>query len=104
MPTGPWYISAAAVRDYLALRGRLVVDDGPAFDHASDELVRIAAETVASGRQPTPTDTGALRYRGPKPLRLRLIVTRGRRAEGDLPQLVAVLPGSDALRGPSRAR
>lgn len=90
---GPWYISARAVRDYLALRGRPVVDEGPAFDRAAVELQRMAEETVASGREPKQMDSGALRYRGPKPLRLMLLVVPTPREEGDLPQLVRVLPG-----------
>lgn len=90
---GPWYVSARAVRDYLELRGRPLVEDGPEWDWAEDELMRIAAETVASGRQPREMDSGALRYRGPKPLRLGLVVMPAPREEGDLPQLVRVLPG-----------
>lgn len=90
---GPWYITAAAVRDYLAITGQDPDAEGDVFDRASDALVTIAIATVASDRQPTPTDSGALRYRGPRPLRLRLIVTAAVRSEGGLPQLVTVLPG-----------
>lgn len=89
--TGPWYISVRAVQDYLALCHRPAVTDGPAFDRASGELIAIAEATVASGRIPTTTDTGALRYRGPKPLRCQLLVMPSLVA-GRLPQLVRVLP------------
>jgi hypothetical protein len=97
---GPWYISARAVRDYLALRGRQIVDDGPAWDRAERELIEMAAATVASGREPRALDTGALRYRGPKPLRLGLVVVPAPRVEGDLPQLVRVLPSHGGETAP----
>lgn len=89
---GPWYIAARAVRDYLALRGRPAVDDGPEWERAERELIEIAAATVASGRQPRAMESGALRFRGPQPLRLGLVVVPAPRIEGDLPQLVRVLP------------
>jgi len=99
---GPWYISARAVRDYLALRGRAVVDDGSDWDHAAVELGRLAEQTVASGRRPKTMESGALRYRGPKPLRLGLVVMPDPRPEGDLPQLVRVLPGHAGHHGERR--
>jgi hypothetical protein len=81
------------VQDYLSLRGRGPVTDGPEWDRAERELIEMAIETVASGRVPRAMDSGALRYRGPKPLRLALVVIHDARAEGDLPQLVRVLAG-----------
>jgi len=95
---GPWYISARAVRDYLAICRLPVVDDGPEFDRAALELQTMAEETVASRRQPAVLDSAALRYRGPKPLRLGLVVVPAPREEGDLPQLVRVLPGHAGRR------
>jgi hypothetical protein len=92
---GPWYISARAVRDYLALRGRPDVEDGPVWDRAEDELIRMAIATVESVRVPSRLDSGALRYRGPQPLRLTLVVVPSPRGEGALPQLVRVLPGHE---------
>ena len=93
---GPWYISAAAVRDYLWLMGRPDCTDGPAFDAAEAELIAIAEATVASGRTPATLQSGALRYRGPKPRRLMLIVARG---EGDAAALTAVQAGLNDGRG-----
>jgi len=91
--TCPWYISVRAVRDLLALQKRPQESDGPAFDAAEKTLMSWAEETIASGRVPKRLDSGALRYRGPAPERLTLIVTDGPRPEGDLPQLVRVLNG-----------
>lgn len=88
---GPWYISAAAVRDYLAITRQPAVEDGPAWERARGELIRIAEDTIASSRQPARERSGALRYRGPKPLRLGLIVMPSY-VEGRSPQLVRVLP------------
>jgi hypothetical protein len=62
-----------------------------ALARAEGELIRIAEETVASGRKPRRLRSGALCYRGPRPLRLGLVVTTGRRPEGELPQLVRAL-------------
>lgn len=112
---GPWYISARAVRDYAGIlvlrasgssgafpwweefRGDLQaiasgsLDEGLVWDRLAVNLQRMAEETVASGRRPKAMDSGALRYRGPKPLRLVLVVVPAPRLEGDLPQLVRVL-------------
>lgn len=95
-PVGPWYISAAAVRQYQAIRGWPVVEDGPAWDRAERELIDAAREMAASGKSGTPTESGAVSYRtGRRWGRIYLIVSYADRAEGDLPQLVAVLPSHD---------
>ena len=91
---GPWYISARAVKEYAALARLGDANDPAIWDRAESELIAMARETAASGREPRPMRSGALRYRGPRPLRLTLIVTPGPRPEGDLPQLVRVLPES----------
>lgn len=91
MPSGPWYISARAVREYAALARLGNPDDPAVWDRAERELIAMARETVASGRQPRRMRSGALRYRGPRPLRLTLIVVDAPRPEGPLPQLVRVL-------------
>lgn len=93
----PWYISGHAVRQYQALAGI------PDFDDASDALIEYAAETwrrylADPARKPGITRTGAYRYRGPGPLRLQLVVSMEGRAEGDKPQLVDVVPSSEAGR------
>lgn len=96
MPAGPWYISARAVQDYLAIMRRQAVTEGPIWDEAERELIDLA--TAAATREPKPYNDGALQYRGGRPLRLRFIVTHARRKEGDLPQLVRVLPDNDGRR------
>jgi len=89
---GPWYLSARAVREYAALAGLADTDDDDVWFQAEEELLTIAEETMASERKPRTMRTGALVYRGPKPLRLRLVVVQEPRPEGPLPQLVRVLP------------
>lgn len=110
MPRGPWYISARAVREYAALAQLGDTEDEDVFAGAEDALLQIAEETVASGRKPVRMRTGALRYRGPRPMRLTLIVVEEPRPEGPLPQLVRILPethrygeGGALRRGPSRS-
>lgn len=87
--SGPWYITITAAEEYLRLLGRPVTDETRA--RATEELAEIAARTVVSGRRPRRLDSGALRYRGPRPGRLGLIVVEESRPEGRLPQLVRVL-------------
>lgn len=91
MTRGPWYISARAVREYAALAALGDPDDPEVWARAEGELIAMAEETVASGRRPVRMRSGALRYRGPRPLRLGLVVVETRRPEGPLPQLVRVL-------------
>ena len=93
---GPWYISVAAVRDYLWITGQPDATDGPAFDQAEMTLIEFSQYAARGKQQPKRLDSGALRYRGPRPRRLMLIVGRG---EGSLPALIAVLPGIDDGRG-----
>lgn len=80
---GPWYITIAAMEQYLLLRGV-----NP--DRATGDLLAMAEDTLASGREPVRTASGLLQYRGPRPERLSLTVNPTPRAEGNLPQLVGV--------------
>lgn len=96
----PWYVSAAAVRAWQALRRDAPRD----FDDASDALIELCAETYReryspeSGRAPGVTRTGAYVYRTtPRHGRLQLIVSP--RSEGEKMALVDVLPESTARRG-----
>lgn len=95
---GPWYISAQAVRDLLGIKGLRVADDGPEFDRAELELIELAERVVADRKEPKPMG-GLLMYRGPRPLRLRLIVSESERAEGSHPQLVGVKPDHEGRAG-----
>lgn len=84
----PWYVSAAAVREYMALTG---MSD---FDAASDELIELCARCAdnyaARNGSPTVVGPNLLRYRGPRPRQLRLFVSTETRPEGPLPQLVRI--------------
>ena len=93
---GPWYISVAAVRDYLWIMRRPDAIEGDGFERAERELIEMAERVVAGEQDGRPLDSGAIRYRGPRPRRLALIVGDG---EGDRPALIAVLPGVDDGRG-----
>lgn len=99
MIEGPWYISKAAVQDYLQIIGKPWADDGPDFDAAEIALVEIARSIVAAGKEGTPQDSGALQYRGPRPLRLRLTVAPEARKEGSKPQLMRVRPDHEGRAG-----
>jgi hypothetical protein len=87
--SGPWYIPPQAVRDYLAICGLVNSEDN--FQRLQAELMDIAKEVVASGKEGVITDSGYLRYRtGRKYGRMTLIVSPVPQVEGDLPQLVGV--------------
>lgn len=85
---GPWYITATAIRQYLALLGQPVVKDGPVYRQAAEELQALA--TLCARKTPQQiADSGAEIYRGPRPRRLRLVVMPSD-GEGRAPQLVSV--------------
>lgn len=87
---GPWYISARAIKEYLALTGREPTNEAH-FASGEDELAKITSSAHHVRNQ----DNGLQLWRAsnlPDPLgRLRLLVSTARRREGDLPQLVSVL-------------
>lgn len=86
---GPWYITYRAAEQYRIIRGWPDTDD--ARDRADYELIELASKVA--GKAPTKrTHQGHLVFRGPRPLRLYLIVSK--RSEGELPALIGVLPGS----------
>lgn len=95
----PWYISVAAVEQYMEAKRVPVRSEGPEFDAAEEELMAIAIE--AAGKKPRELKSGLLQYRSSgagRKLRLRLLVSPKPRKEGKLPQLVHVLPSHDGLR------
>lgn len=98
-PGDVWYISARAVREYLAIVGRPDDDGGPEWSRAENELQAMGQKALGGGqlRKLVPGTT-LLRYRGPKPLRLGLLVSEEPRAEGPLPQLVSVNAGHAVAR------
>lgn len=81
-----WYLSAKAVREYLAILGRADDDGGPEWGRAERELAALceAAHLVGTTRG------GLQRWRTGRPLRLTLVVSTSVRPEGPLPQLVGV--------------
>jgi hypothetical protein len=95
----PWYISARAVTEYLAITDRDSDGEDAAFFRAEQELAALATKIVAAGKTGKELDSGAYQFRGGKPLRLRLIVSYERRDEGDLPQLVMVKPDHEGRAG-----
>lgn len=94
--TWAWYISIAAVRQYMAITGRRgeLEDTNPDFVEAQDELRELS---LTARLAPTAkAASGALTYRGKitlngKRRRVELTVMPAGRVEGDLPQLVRVV-------------
>lgn len=88
-----WYISAAAVKQYMAIQGYQPDDDGPGFDHAAKELESLAAESRLAKDIDNKSRTQQWRVKATvrgRRTRLELIVSVEQRKEGPLPQLIAV--------------
>lgn len=88
----PWEITLRAKQEYLSIVGKPATPE--TLDEATDVLEAAAVDAVKAEREgqrkPTPQDSGALRYRGPKPRRLMLhVVPEMVHADGR-PQLVHV--------------
>jgi hypothetical protein len=89
---GPWYLSARAVREYHRIAtGRVDEPDDEQFDAAAEALQE--AVGLARRIKVLPHGEELWRLRG-RP-RLRLLVSYAVRPEGELPQLVRVLPEHD---------
>lgn len=90
--TGPWYISARAVREYHRIATGSTSDpDDEQFDAAAIEL----GEAVRRAHFSRTQRNGLQLWRLSGTPRLRLLVSTQRRQEGELPQLVNVLPEHD---------
>lgn len=90
---GPWYVTRRAVEQFCPLVGLNAGDD--------DEFARgeeLLIEQTKAARHVRNQANGLQLYRGPSPKRLRFLVAVGKRDEGELPQLVTVLPTHDGLR------
>jgi hypothetical protein len=85
-----WRISLSAVHKFQALYGR-----GPTEFESREVLTSMAEHCLLSSQTPRELDNGSIQYRGPRPLRLRLIVRR----EGDELVLVDVLPDNEKRFG-----
>ena len=88
-----WYISATAVKQYMAICGYEGSPDGPIFDRAAIELEDLCeqaklARDIGPGQQSQLWRVKAT-VRG-KRTRLELVVSVEQRKEGPLPQLIAV--------------
>jgi hypothetical protein len=102
-PLGPfadmlfrWYLSARAVRSFARLR-RLPLDDGgPLWAKAERLLEEVCARSHLVTREdgsPRLTRQGLQEWRtGLADGRIRLLVSTAKRPEGELDQLVEVLP------------
>lgn len=88
---GPWYISARAIKEYLALTARDPLDEDN-FAAGEDELALVCSSAHHVRNQ----DNGLQLWRARSPERYRLLVSTARRNEGDLPQLVSVLAETSA--------
>ncbi len=95
---GPWYLSARAIREFLALTNRDANEDN--FADGEDELATLCSGAHHVRNQ----DNGLQLWRGPQPGRYRLLVSTARRSEGDLPQLVSVLAESGDARPQGQGR
>lgn len=88
-----WYISAAAVKQYMAIQGYEGSPDGPVFDRAAIELEHLCDEArlAKDAGEHSPNQQWRVKatVRG-KRTRLELIVSLEQRPEGPLPQLIAV--------------
>lgn len=88
-----WYISATAVKQYMAIQGYVGSPDGPIFDRAAIELEDLCdaaklAKDVSPGGKVQQWRVKAT-VRG-KRTRLEFGVSIEQREEGDLPQLIHV--------------
>lgn len=95
MSTWKWYMSAAAMRQFMSIAGYTDDDGGPQWGAAEQELgaicesARLTEQTSRSGA--TIWRTGRVHV-GPsrRKVRLELTVSNADRHEGDLPQLIRV--------------
>lgn len=87
---GRWYISVRAVREYATL-ARLPCATEDELHERTMELARLAegAHYVQTQRN------GLEQWRLGRPRRWRLLVSTAERPEGELPQLVRVMAGSE---------
>jgi len=95
---GPWYVTKAAVEQYCAIREWNAKDDD-AFARAEDELIELAIAIDDAGKSGKKTADGLLTFRGPRPLRLRLIVNTSELAKYEKPQLLEVKPDHEGREG-----
>lgn len=93
-PNFRWYLTAAAVKQYLVIAGLPDDDGGPAWGQAEQELsVHIATAREAGHNDNSliyRTSGRVLCGRRPRAKRLEFYVRHNPREEGSLPQLIAI--------------
>ena len=88
-----WYISAAAVRQYMTIQGLAGDGESPAFFRAERELAHAAEQARLARDVDGRTRTQLWRVSWPvrgQTARLELVVSTDPRPEGPLPALIAV--------------
>ena len=88
-----WYITAAAVRQYMVIQGRHGDGDSPAFFRAERDLAQSAEQARLARDVDGRTRTQLWRVSWPvrgQTVRLELVVSIDSRPEGPLPALIAV--------------
>ena len=88
-----FYISAAAVREYMRICGLPDATDGPAFQRAEQELAALCDDARLAKDVGPGQDCQQWRVKSTvrgKRTRLELLVSLSERSEGDLPQLIFV--------------
>ena len=90
-PECPWVLSRGAVRQYRVLR-----DGGISDATARAELEAMAIDCVTSSRVPKELPSGLIQFRGPKPLRCRLVVAPPDRHSNEKSRMIQVLPEHEA--------
>lgn len=111
----PWYMTVAAVREFMAIAGIEDDDDGagagggPAWGRAERELGALCAQARLADVK-TPPASGAEVYRtgrvlvGGRKTKLEFYVQPAPRQEGDKPQLVRVRDKGNPGPGSRRRR
>ena len=102
MATFRWYLSARAIRSFAVLRKLPLDDGGPLWSRAEQLLGRICDKAHLVTREdgsPRITRQGLQEWRtGRDEGRVRFLVSTDRRAEGELDQLVDVVPAHGGMR------
>lgn len=86
MIAGRWFISPHAVQRYIER-----IEPGLTYEQALAKLIRVSDKA----HRVKPWRNGLILYRGPRPRRLRLMVSEAVTPERPLPQLVTVYAGHD---------
>lgn len=88
-----WYITVAAVRDYMRIQGYAGSTDGPVFDRAAIELEDLCEQAKLAKDVGPDQQSQLWRVKATvrdKRTRLELVVSTEPRPEGPLPQLIAI--------------